>query len=85
MLDWDNPGFANTGMDYGTNDDDAENGEEDAYDDDEEEEEKEEESRFLTHEEIWDDSALIEAWNAANEEYEVRLGFAFCSLIFHNP
>jgi hypothetical protein len=29
-------------------------------------------SRELTHEEIWDDSALIEAWNAAEEEYEVR-------------
>ncbi|KAJ8457143.1 hypothetical protein ONZ45_g18434 [Pleurotus djamor] len=35
-----------------------------------EEEEEEEESRDLTHEEIWDDSALIEAWNAATEEYE---------------
>jgi hypothetical protein len=32
----------------------------------------------LTHEEIWDDSALIDAWDAANEEYEVRLiGLAF--------
>lgn len=29
------------------------------------------ESRDLTHDEIWDDSALIEAWNAAAEEYEV--------------
>ena len=41
----------------------------------EEEEAEEQEgemSRHLTHEEIWDDSALIEAWNAANEEYEVR-------------
>jgi hypothetical protein len=33
---------------------------------------EEEESRELTHEEIWDDSALIEAWDAATEEYEVR-------------
>lgn len=32
-----------------------------------------EESRELTHEEIWDDSALIEAWNAAAEEYKVKL------------
>ncbi|KIY51191.1 hypothetical protein FISHEDRAFT_70835 [Fistulina hepatica ATCC 64428] len=34
----------------------------------------EEESRDLTHDEIWDDSALIEAWNAANEEYEAYHG-----------
>lgn len=33
--------------------------------------EEEEESRELTHEEIWDDSALIEAWNSAAAEYEV--------------
>ena len=36
------------------------------------EEEEEEESRELTHEEIWDDSALIDAWNSAAAEYEVR-------------
>ena len=35
------------------------------------EEEEEEESRELTHEEIWDDSALIDAWNSATAEYEV--------------
>ncbi|KAJ3922663.1 hypothetical protein F5877DRAFT_88058 [Lentinula edodes] len=33
-----------------------------------------EESRELTHEEIWDDSALIEAWNAAAEEYKAYHG-----------
>ncbi|KAF8624889.1 hypothetical protein AX15_005757 [Amanita polypyramis BW_CC] len=33
-----------------------------------------EESRELTHGEIWDDSALIEAWNAATEEYEALNG-----------
>ncbi|KAF5361695.1 hypothetical protein D9758_007340 [Tetrapyrgos nigripes] len=33
-----------------------------------------EENRELTHEEIWDDSALIEAWNAATEEYEAYNG-----------
>lgn len=33
-----------------------------------------EESRELTHEEIWDDSALIDAWNAAMEEYEAYHG-----------
>lgn len=31
-----------------------------------------EESRQLTHDEVWDDSALIRAWDAAVEEYEVR-------------
>jgi hypothetical protein len=30
------------------------------------------ESRELTHEEIWDDSALVEAWDAAMDEYKVR-------------
>ena len=35
------------------------------------EEEEEEESRELTHEEVWDDSALIDAWNSATAEYEV--------------
>jgi hypothetical protein len=30
-----------------------------------------EDERELTHEEVWDDSALIDAWNAAQEEYEV--------------
>ncbi|KAG5646920.1 hypothetical protein DXG03_001996 [Asterophora parasitica] len=36
--------------------------------------EEEEESRDLTHDEIWDDSALIDAWNAAAEEYEALNG-----------
>jgi len=31
-------------------------------------------SRELTHGEIWDDSALIDAWNAAEEEYEAYNG-----------
>lgn len=39
-----------------------------------EEEEEEEESRELTHEEIWDDSALIDAWNSATAEYEAFHG-----------
>lgn len=39
----------------------------------EEQEEEEDESRDLTQEEIWDDSALIEAWNSATAEYEVRV------------
>ncbi|TRM57174.1 hypothetical protein BD626DRAFT_223545 [Schizophyllum amplum] len=33
-----------------------------------------EESRELTYEEIWDDSALIDAWDAANQEYEAYHG-----------
>lgn len=37
----------------------------------EEGEEEEEESRNLTHEEIWDDSALVNAWDSAMAEYEV--------------
>ena len=35
------------------------------------EEEEEEESRALTHQEIWDDKALVDAWNSAEAEYEV--------------
>lgn len=35
---------------------------------------EEDESRELTHDEIWDDSALIDAWNAAAEEYEAYNG-----------
>jgi hypothetical protein len=31
-------------------------------------------SQELLHEDIWDDSALIAAWNAATEEYEVYNG-----------
>jgi hypothetical protein len=33
--------------------------------------EEEEESRELTQDEIWDDSALIDAWESATAEYEV--------------
>ncbi|KAG1809954.1 uncharacterized protein HD556DRAFT_1452690 [Suillus plorans] len=32
------------------------------------------ESRELTHQEIWDDSALIDAWNSATAEYEAFHG-----------
>ncbi|KAI0321906.1 hypothetical protein OF83DRAFT_1097073 [Amylostereum chailletii] len=39
-----------------------------------EEEEGEEESRMLTHEEIWDDSALVDAWESAQAEYEAFHG-----------
>lgn len=50
-----------------------------AHDEDGEIEEEEEESRELTHEEIWDDSALIDAWNSATAEYEVRPASALTS------
>ena len=54
--------------------------EEDAAVDDAEEEE---ESRELTQGEIWDDSALIAAWESATAEYEVsRLMMALSSLRF---
>ncbi|KAJ6455778.1 hypothetical protein C8R45DRAFT_1035631 [Mycena sanguinolenta] len=36
--------------------------------------EEDADSRYLTQEEIWDDSALIDAWNAASEEYEALNG-----------
>jgi len=48
--------------------------------DEEDEEAENAESRYLSSEEIWDDSALIDAWNAATEEYEVRA--ACCSIFF---
>ncbi|KAN0101041.1 hypothetical protein V8E55_001025 [Tylopilus felleus] len=32
------------------------------------------ESRPLTHEEMWDDSALVDAWNSAEAEYEAYHG-----------
>ncbi|KAG9310290.1 hypothetical protein JVU11DRAFT_9408 [Chiua virens] len=35
---------------------------------------EEEESRELTHEDVWDDSALIDAWNSAEAEYEAYHG-----------
>jgi hypothetical protein len=31
----------------------------------------------LSHDEIWDDSALVDAWDAAQEEYRVRVSFFF--------
>jgi len=40
----------------------------------EEEGEFEDESRELSHGEIWDDSSLVEAWEAAQQEYEMHHG-----------
>ncbi|KAI0693758.1 hypothetical protein C8T65DRAFT_744596 [Cerioporus squamosus] len=54
-----------TGMDVA-----AAGGDEEYY----EEEQEEEESRELSHDEIWDDSALIDAWNSAAAEYEAYHG-----------
>ena len=68
MQHWDDPGNQGMAMSY----DDAPNpvattitAAEEEYDD------EEEESRELSHGEIWDDSALIDAWNSAAAEYEV--------------
>lgn len=54
---------------------------EEGREDDDDGDDGNDESRELTHEEVWDDSALIDAWNAANEEYEVSNEFAdpFCT------
>ncbi|KAF9229818.1 hypothetical protein BS17DRAFT_771964 [Gyrodon lividus] len=49
-------------------------GGEEEYGDDGTQEGEEEESRELTHGEIWDDSALIDAWNSAEAEYEAYHG-----------
>ena len=75
---WDDPGSAAQQMPYDDESsvsmttrvilDPEEEGQEEAY-----EEEEGEESRELTHDEIWDDSALIEAWESAAAEYEVCL------------
>jgi len=32
-------------------------------------------AKALTHEEIWDDSALVRSWEEAVEEYQVSLLF----------
>ena len=44
--------------------------------------EEEEESRELTHDEIWDDSALITAWESATAEYEVIIPVYTLSPLF---
>jgi len=64
---WDDPEQQSSMLPY---DEDVEIKEEDADNDNVEEEEEEEESRELTHDEIWDDSALIAAWESATAEYE---------------
>jgi hypothetical protein len=67
---WDDPGTLDESMSYG---DDGRTSDGNTGADMNNEEETEE-SRELTYEEIWDDSALIDAWNAATEEYEAFHG-----------
>lgn len=62
---WDDPGNNAEVMNYDDNSAGAADGMDDV--------EEEEESRYLTHDEIWDDSALIDAWNSATAEYEVSI------------
>jgi len=65
---WDDPGSSGQQMTY----DEPENeGYEEVTDVGVDEED---ESRELSYEEIWDDSALIQAWDAAAEEYEAYHG-----------
>lgn len=66
---WDDPGSPDEAMSYG---DDGVSDDIKVVDVNKDNEE--EESRELTYEEIWDDSALINAWNAATEEYETYHG-----------
>lgn len=63
---WDDPGQQSGTLPY--DDDEVDRTIEDVAVDDAEEEE---ESRELTYDEIWDDSALIAAWESATAEYEV--------------
>ncbi|KAI1784714.1 hypothetical protein LXA43DRAFT_1041324 [Ganoderma leucocontextum] len=71
MQHWDDPGNQGMSMSY---DDAPKQVETKAVAAEEEYYEEEEESRELTREEIWDDSALIDAWNSAAAEYEAFHG-----------
>ena len=70
---WDDPGISQDVLSYDEPTNLAHENTRVAKEEEPKEEQEEEMSRQLTHEEIWDDSALIDAWNAANEEYEVNL------------
>ncbi|TFY79202.1 hypothetical protein EWM64_g4813, partial [Hericium alpestre] len=78
---WDDPGSAGMSMSYGggaegdvvLQQEQSEMAFEDAEVEEGEEEEREE-SRELTHEEVWDDSALVDAWESAMAEYEAFHG-----------
>ncbi|PCH33125.1 hypothetical protein WOLCODRAFT_134941 [Wolfiporia cocos MD-104 SS10] len=76
---WDDPGTHAPEMSYSEHaiSGDSENAEMQHADDrpeEAQEKEEEEESRELTQEEIWDDSALVDAWNSAMAEYEAFHG-----------
>ncbi|CDO74792.1 hypothetical protein BN946_scf185001.g40 [Trametes cinnabarina] len=76
---WDDPGHQEPQMSYddvpaAATSTSGTNGSRGGIDEEYNEEEEEEESRELTHEEIWDDSALIDAWNSAAAEYEAFHG-----------
>jgi len=68
---WDDPGCPDEAMNY---DEDIRVDASADVASDREADERDEESRELTYDEIWDDSALINAWNAATEEYEAHHG-----------
>ncbi|KAI0301899.1 transcriptional repressor TCF25-domain-containing protein [Multifurca ochricompacta] len=71
---WDDPEQQSNALPYddeGVGSEIEDDAAEEVADDDAEEEE---ESRELTHNEIWDDSALIAAWESATAEYEAYHG-----------
>jgi hypothetical protein len=72
--DWDEPEQQSSALPYDEDEVEKITEEAAAVDDAEEEGIDEEEvgSRELTYDEIWDDSALIDAWESATAEYEVR-------------
>ncbi|KAI0369947.1 hypothetical protein BV20DRAFT_1121731 [Pilatotrama ljubarskyi] len=73
---WDDPGSQEPQMTYDEAPATSDYGHSDAGHGAQEEagQEEEEESRELTYDEIWDDSALIDAWNSAAAEYEAFHG-----------
>ena len=69
---WDDPEQQTNMLPYDEDDFEIKEADNDKVEEEEgEEEEEEEESRELTYDEIWDDSALIAAWESATAEYEV--------------
>lgn len=37
--------------------------------------------KYLSHEEVWDDSALVDSWDAALREYQVNLYDSFVTVL----
>lgn len=75
---WDDPEQQSSTLPYDDDAADMKIEEDDAVDDAEEEVE----SRELTQDEIWDDSALIAAWESATAEYEVSRLTLICIASF---